>query len=210
LAPGAYELRYSTDRADAKGRVYASYPITEVAAAITLTPAPEIHAGSPFDVQVSGPAHDQDYITIVAKGAPDGDYQAYAYVDQTSGTFSLLAPSQPGAYEIRYQNDNDPTQVLARAPVTVGPAIPVTLDAPDSADAGGQIQVRWTGPDGPQDYLTIVPKGAPEGDYGPYTYTADGSPLTLDVPSDPGAYEIRYQSDRTEIGVLGRRPLTVR
>ena len=209
LAPGAYELRYSTDRADAKGRVYASYPITVVAAAITLTPAPEIHAGSPFDVQVSGPAHGQDYITIVAKGAPDGDYQAYAYVDQTRGTFSLLAPSQPGAYEIRYQNDNDPTRVLARTPVTVGQAIPVTLDAPDSADAGGQIEVRWTGPDGPQDYLTIVPKGAPEGDYGPYTYTADGSPLTLDVPSDPGAYEIRYQSDRTEIGVLGRRPLTV-
>jgi Ca-activated chloride channel family protein len=59
------------------------------------------------------------------------------------------------------------------------------------------------------DYLTIVPAGAPDGDYGPYTYTADGSPLTLDVPGDPGAYEIRYQSDRTEIGVLARKPLTV-
>jgi len=210
LSPGAYELRYSTDRSDAKGKVYASFPITVVAAAISLTPAPDIHAGSTFDVEVSGPAHGQDYITIVPKGAPDGDYQAYAYVDQTHGTFSLLAPTDPGAYEIRYQSDNDPTQVLARAPVTVGPSIPVTLDAPASADAGSRIEVRWTGPDGPQDYLTIVPKGAADGDYGPYTYTSDGSPSTLDVPPDPGDYEIRYQSDRTEIGVLARRPLTVR
>ena len=210
LVPGTYELRYSTDRADAKGRVYASYPITVVAAAITLTPAPGIHAGSPFDVEVGGPAHDQDYVTIVPEGAPNGDYQSYAYVDRSHGTFSLLAPPKPGAYEIRYQNDSDPTQVLARVPVTVGQAVQVTLDAPDSATAGGQIEVRWTGPDGPQDYLTIVPRGAPDGDYGPFTYTSDGSPLTLDVPSDPGDYEIRYQSDRTEVGVLGRRPLTVR
>jgi len=210
LVPGSYELRYSTDRSDAHGRVYATYPITVVAAAITLTPADDIRAGSPFDVTVTGPGHDADYVTIVAADAPDGSYESYAYVAQPTITVSLLAPSAPGAYEIRYQNDEDASTVLARVAVTVAPGVPVTIDAADSATAGDTLQVRWTGPNGPQDYLTIVPAEAADGEYGTYTYTDAGSPLTIDVPTEPGAYEIRYQSDRSEVGVLARRQLTVR
>lgn len=209
LTPGTYELRYSTDRADAKGKVYASYPIQVVAAVITMVPAPDIHAGSPFDVQVDGPAHTQDYVTIVPTDAADGTYDAYAYVEQPHGSVTILAPTEPGSYELRYQNDADPSKVLARAPVTVGAPVPVTIDAPDSAAAGSSIDIAWTGPDGPGDYLTIVAKDAADGDYGAYEYTADGATLTLQVPDQPGDYEIRYQSDRTEIGVLARRPLKV-
>jgi len=117
---------------------------------------------------------------------------------------------QPGSYELRYQNDAEPSRVLGRVAVQVEPGVPVTIDAPDVADAGDRIQVRWTGPNGPSDYLTIVPVDAQDGKYGPYTYTREGSPLTLEVPPEPGAYEIRYQSDRREIGVLARRPLRVR
>ena len=209
LSPGTYELRYSTDRPDAKGRVYASFPITVVAAAITIRPPDAIRAGSSFQVAVTGPANASDYLTIVPKDAPDGTYDAYAYVQQKQGSVDLLAPRQPGSYELRYQNDNDPTRVLARTAVSVSAGIPVTIDAPATAQAASRIEVRWTGPDGPSDYLTIVPSTAADGEYGPYTYTSDGSPLTLEVPEQPGSYEIRYQSDRTEIGVLARRALTV-
>lgn len=210
LQPGDYELRYSTDRSDAHGRVFAAYPIRVVAAAITLTPAPHVRAGSRFEVQVSGPANHSDYVTIVPASAKDGVYASYAYVTQPQSTLTLEAPMQPGDYELRYQNDAQPSRVLARVALTLEPGVAVTLDAPDVADAGGRIQVKWTGPDGPSDYLTIVPVDAADGKYGPYTYTRDGSPLTLAVPPEPGAYEIRYQSDRSEIGVLARRPLRVR
>ncbi len=207
--PGPYELRYSTDRSDAKGRVYASYPITVVAAAITIQPPDVIRAGSKFQVAVTGPANASDYLTIVPKDAPDGTYDAYAYVRQKQGSVELLAPRQPGAFELRYQNDDDPTKVLGRVSVTVSAGVPVTIDAPATAQAGSRIEVRWTGPDGPSDYLTIVAADAADGRYGPYTYTSDGSPLTLQVPDQPGAYEIRYQSDRRELGVLARKALTV-
>ena len=209
LAPGEYELRYSTDRSDAKGRVYAAYPIVIRAAEIGLSPADPIRAGSMFDVGVSGPGHGSDYVTIVPAGAHDGSYEAYAYVEEPNLTVQLVAPMVPGAYEIRYQNDADPTQVLGRVSVTVVAGVPVTIDAPASAAAGGELTVRWTGPDGPSDYLTIVSADAADGDYGTYAYTRDGSPLVIRVPQDAGAYEIRYQSDRGEVGVLARRPLRV-
>lgn len=208
--PGAYELRYSTDRSDAKGRVYASTPLTVVAADIALTPGPEIRAGSPFEVGVTGPAHGGDYVTIVRPDAEAGSYDSYAYVDEPTTTVTLLAPADPGSYELRYQSESDPNTVLARVPVTVGDPVPVTLEAPDEASPGDTIEVRWTGPGGPSDYLTIVDAGAPDGEYGAYAYTRDGSPLALPVPAEPGRYEIRYQSDRSEVGVLARRTLTVR
>ncbi len=210
LVPGDYELRYSTDRSDAHGRVFAAYPIRVVAAAIELTAAPSVRAGERFEVRVSGPANHSDYVTIVPASARDGVYASYAYVTEPQSTLTLEAPMQPGSYELRYQNDAEPSRVLGRVAVQVEPGVPVTIDAPDVADAGDRIQVRWTGPNGPSDYLTIVPVDAQDGKYGPYTYTREGSPLTLEVPPEPGAYEIRYQSDRREIGVLARRPLRVR
>lgn len=210
LEPGEYELRYSTDRSDAHGRVYASYPIRVVAAAIAMTPAPHVRAGSRFDVAVTGPANQSDYVTLVPASARDGEYAAYDYVREPQTTVTLQAPMQPGAYELRYQNDREPSRVLARVALTLEPGVAVAIEAPGTAQAGGNIEVRWTGPDGPSDYLTIVPAGAADGEYGPYTYTRVGSPLQLQVPKEPGAYEIRYQSDRSGVGVLARRPLTVR
>jgi Ca-activated chloride channel homolog len=82
--------------------------------------------------------------------------------------------------------------------------------AGDAVFAGSTFHVAWTGPNGPKDYVTLVKPDAEAGDYGDYVYTRDGKELAFTAPSDPGAYELRYQSDRTEIGVLGRRPLTVR
>lgn len=85
----------------------------------------------------------------------------------------------------------------------------------DAVLSGSSFRVARTGPNGPEDYATIMARGASDGDNGPYTYTADASPPTLEVAPDPDDYdirhhyEIRHHSDRTEIGVLARRPLTV-
>jgi hypothetical protein len=83
----------------------------------------------------------------------------------------------------------------------------VTLDAPDEVNAGAQFEVEWTGPDGPSDYITIVPAGSAEGAYLSYAYTRDGSPATLTAPDDPGAYEIWYASD---LGTYASIDITVR
>jgi len=70
------------------------------------------------------------------------------------------------------------------------------LPAPSSSGGGGtEFSVSWTGPNGPSDYITIVPAGSAEGAYLDYAYTAAGNPVTLGAPAEPGDYEIWYASD---------------
>jgi Ca-activated chloride channel family protein len=97
---------------------------------------------------------------------------------------------------------------MATRPITVTP-FTVTLDAPAEVTAGSTFEVTWTGPDGPTDYITIVPAGSPEGTYVSYAYTASGNPARLTAPSEPGPYEIWYASDRVD-GTFGTRPIVVK
>lgn len=83
-----------------------------------------------------------------------------------------------------------------------------TLEAPATVTAGTTFEVGWQGPDEHRDYVTIVPVGTEDGEYGHYAYTKDGNPASLWAPVDPGQYELRYQSDRVA-GVTGRRPIEV-
>lgn len=46
--------------------------------------------------------------------------------------------------------------------------------------------VRWQGPNNPRDYITVVLKGAREGEYGVYEYTAKGNPLSVLAPPVAG------------------------
>ena len=54
------------------------------------------------------------------------------------------------------------------------------------------------GPNGPSDYITIVPNGSKVGTYTSYASTATGNPVTIKAPNTPGEYEIGYASDRTQ------------
>jgi Ca-activated chloride channel family protein len=87
--------------------------------------------------------------------------------------------------------------------------VTVTLEAPVAVDRNATFEVAWTGPNGPSDYITIAPAGSPDGTYLSYQYTSSGSPVTLTAPAEPGAYEIRYASDRVR-GTFARMAITVR
>ena len=106
---------------------------------------------------------------------------------------SPVAPGPYYEYEIWYVTADGETQ--STRPVTVAD-LEVTLDAPDSVTAGADFEVEWTGPNGPSDYITIVPAGSAEGAYLDYVYTNSGGPVELTAPDEPGAYEIGYASDR--------------
>ena len=47
-----------------------------------------------------------------------------------------------------------------------------------------------------------------ESAYLDYAYTTEGSPITLTAPAEPGAYEIRYRTDRLA-GVFATIDITV-
>jgi hypothetical protein len=65
-----------------------------------------------------------------------------------------------------------------------------------SAAAGATVTVRWSGPNGRGDYITIARRGAEPNAYLDYRFTSNGStpvnPVSLVLPAEPGEYEIRY------------------
>jgi hypothetical protein len=83
------------------------------------------------------------------------------------------------------------------------------VKAAPTAEVGSNIEVRWTGPAGPGDFVSIDAAGAPDDVYGPYAYPSAGNPLTLLVPTTPGNYEIRYHVGASGYGVLAKAPLVV-
>ncbi|TSA81165.1 VWA domain-containing protein, partial [Deinococcus detaillensis] len=70
------------------------------------------------------------------------------------------------------------------------------VSGPKTAGAGSNIAIKWTGPNNEGDYVTIVPKGAPIGQYKDYFYTKNGNPGSLTVPLVAGEYELRYSSEK--------------
>ncbi|MFV2091852.1 MAG: hypothetical protein ACC634_02090, partial [Hyphomicrobiales bacterium] len=74
--------------------------------------------------------------------------------------------------------------------------------------AGSIAEIAWTGPDNSRDYITIVKPQAKPRDYGSYKYTQSGSPLKLQVPDAPGAYQLRYITGANK-RVLFSVPVTV-
>jgi len=148
----------------------------------------EVEAGADFEVSWTGPDGQGDYITVVAEGTTEWTNEPYFYT--ANGPTGTLVVSTDGDYEIWYVAGSDGT-VFATRPITVTP-YHITLQAPTAVDAGAEFDVEWTGPDGPGDYITIVPAGSPEGTYFSYAYTAAGSPATITAGTETGDYEVRY------------------
>jgi len=195
-------VRYITGRSRT---ILGRAPVEVVTAGATLDAAPEVTLGAPFPVAWTGPNNKGDYVTIVAKDAPDAHYGSYTDADKPSPQ-SLTAPTLTGDAELRYVAGQGKT-VLARRPIRI--VMPdVSLSAPSDAIAGSTIQVAWTGPNNAGDYVTVVSVEIPDGQYGNYTVTSGGSPLKVVIPIMAGDAELRYMTGQGN-RVLGRRPIKV-
>ena len=202
MEPGAYEVRYISGRSHTiLGR--AAVEVTPVGAAVEA--AAEVMLGAPFSVTWKGPNNAGDYITIVPKGTPDEMYGNYTNTDVGS-PLTVTAPAASGEAELRYISGQG-HQVLARRPIRVL-APEVTLSAPADAIAGTTITVTWTGPNNAGDYVTVVPAQTADGQYGNYTPTSTGSPLSLLMPIMAGNAELRYMTGQGA-RVLSRRAITI-
>lgn len=195
------ELRFGVGRS-AKV-VFVELPAYRPAA--TLEAEASAPVGGQLAVRWTGPDAEQDYISIAKPGARGGQYQTYTSV--SDGPFLMIdMPADPGMYELRYilRNDN---RILASIPIEATP-VEAVLDAPAQAPAGSLIDVSWSGPNYKSDYVTVVLKGAKERTWINYTYTNKGTPLKLQMPVEPGLYELRYVMDRGD-RTLGRRDIEV-
>lgn len=188
--PGLYEVRLQTE---GKVQVLAVTPIEVVDVEVSVTAPSQAVVGSEFTVswQAEG-LHRDDYVTIVPLGAEPQVYNSYVRLNGNSEG-KLRAPAEPGLYEVRVVLDGG-RSVLATTPIEVKEAS-VTVSGPLKVRAGSEMLVAWTGAVNRQDYVTIVPAGMADGQYGPYARVNDADQGKLIAPSEPGLYELRYQLD---------------
>lgn len=199
---GDAELRYITGQGK---KVLARRAIKVIEASVSITAPAQATAGTTIDVAWTGPNNKGDYITIVAAGTPDGQYANYT--DTSKGPpLKILVPIMTGTAELRYMTGQG-RRVLARRAIEVV-AAEVTLSAPPQAKAGSDVSITWTGPNNSGDYITIVTKGTPDGQYAAYTNTTKGSPLTVKAPAKTGEAEVRYMTGQGN-KVLARVPVVI-
>ena len=200
--PGRYLIRYHSGGSGYP--VLGSAPLTVLDTTARFEPLPTVDAGDSVTIHWTGPAHERDYISIDEPGAGDRSYGPYAYA--TKNPVTIRVPDEAGEYVVRYHLGKS-YRVIGQTPLTVG-GVEATLEASPTARAGGTVEVRWTGPDGERDYISIDPPNAAPQSYLEYAYTASGNPVTIRVPEEEGEYEIRYHMARSR-NVLVSIPLEV-
>ncbi|MEQ8292122.1 MAG: VWA domain-containing protein, partial [Roseovarius sp.] len=184
--PGFYELRYvlSVDK-----RTVATRAIEVAAPEVTLDIPETALAGSKFPVRWTGTVNAQDYITVVPAGTKEGEFGNYFVVRDASEN-QLQAAAETGLYEVRYVL-REGNKTLASAPIEIT-APEVTVTGPETAQTGSKFPVSWTGAVSGNDYVTIVPTGTDEGEFGNYIVVRDKTENQLQAPAETGMYEIRY------------------
>jgi hypothetical protein len=80
------------------------------------------------------------------------------------------------------------------------------LTAPATAEAGSTITLQLAGAADPRDFVTVVPKGTPEGSYKAYVYATAAS-LKLVMPAEPGDYELRLCAAASPYKTLLSKPI---
>jgi hypothetical protein len=190
-AAGDYELRYFLGNGD---KIIASRKITVGKTTASLSAPAQVNAGGMFPVKWQGPNNPQDFIVIVPVGTPEKNYDRYKYVRE-GNPVQMQAPDQPGQYEVRYLTGQTSATVAATK-IMVG-TVAASLQGPTEAVAGSTFSVSWKGPNNPQDYVTVVPKGSREGTSAYYDYTSRGNPSKLVAPLQAGEYEIWYATGQS-------------
>ncbi|PIE15261.1 MAG: VWA domain-containing protein [Rhodobacterales bacterium] len=144
--------------------------------------------------------------------APDGTGQ------QTAPTGTTQLSLLPGDYSVSVLRLED--EATAEAAFTAGeqtatitlvlpellPA--ASLEAPATAVAGSKVEVTWMGPNNNGDYIALAAVGAQVNEELNYTYTDNGNPAALTLPTDPGSYELRYIANGDKKKILASRPIT--
>lgn len=172
-------------------------------AAPTIKAPEKAGMGSQVTVVVSGSTDPQDFITIVPKGAREGEYGDYMYA-RNGVPLQLQTPAKTGVFEVRLCAAASPYATLATQYITLE-AVAVTVEAPAQVNAGAEFQVHWSGPDNPTDYIAI---GSANQSYLDFQYTRKGSPLSIRAPDAPGAYEVRYFLGKDNT-IVARQPVQI-
>lgn len=171
----------------------------------TLDAPAEAPAGSNFLVDWTGPNEKNDYVSIARPSQKENAYFNYEYT-HNGPTLELVVPPEPGDYEVRYFMAKE-GRVVATAPLKATP-VTATLSAADEAPSGSIVSVEWTGPGYNNDYIDVSELGSENSKYIHYQYTRRGSRAEVEMPIEPGTYQLRYIMAQGKV-VLAAREIRV-
>ena len=206
--PGRYELRYWHGE---RARVLARVPIELVPAETVLDAPAQAPIGTPVTIHWTGPGALRDDVQIL--DAAGGTVLRRQRLNQDRGfdarTVTLLAPSEPGRYLLRYWNGEN-NSVLAQREIEIVP-MQISLDAPARVDMARPFIVRWQGPGAVRDDVEIVAAGS-DRPIRRQRLNQDrgfaGHEATITAPAVPGHYVLRYYSG-ADNRVLATRDVAV-
>jgi Ca-activated chloride channel homolog len=214
VTPGDYELHYRYGR---QGAVIATRAIAVVEASVSLSAPANADIGSTVVVNWVGPGGARDVIELFNPMAKNGEGAVLSARRLRGDDFenrkvSIVVPTEPGFYRLRYFNRDD-RKVLASREIEVL-AMDVSVSAAESVDFGQTFTVTWVGPGTRLDAIEIYdPNGSGgegrsverkrlvNGDF-------DGRSIDLIVPAIAGEYQIRYWSGEDRVA-LASRPISI-
>lgn len=179
-------------------------------ATATLDAADSASAVSSVAVRFTGPADRGDFIGLYRAAATAGELElTYAWVASAeNGQVSVPTPAAAGAYELRYVSPLRKDAVLAQRPLNLTD-VEGAIDGPAEASAGTRIRVSARGPVDARHWIGFAPAGSGPGSFLDYQRpTGAQSEVELQVPAEPGDYELRYVLNESE-RVLASRPIKV-
>lgn len=124
---------------------------------------------------------------------PPGEYRVAATAPGHSGEMALTVRPDIGQRVAVPLTENRPE---------------ASLEAPETAPAGGGLDVGWSGPDAEGDRITLASPGAAAGETLAVTLTRNGSPVTLRLPDETGTFELRYEQYEPQ-RILATRAITL-
>lgn len=214
VTPGDYEIHYRYGR---QLTTIATRPITVVEASVSLSAVASADIGSTIIVEWVGPGGARDVIQLFDPLARNGEGEVLSSRRVRGGDFdnrkvSIVVPTEPGFYRLRYFNRDD-REVLAAREIEVLP-VEVSVSAPAQVDIGRTFEIAWAGPGARLDAIEIFKPDGNNGDGRSIERLRlvngdfDGRIVTLAAPAVAGEYQIRYWSGEDRVA-LATRAVTI-
>lgn len=185
---GEFELRYVSG---GEHEIWKTRPIEVVRPEVSIEALPAQVAGAEIEIKWQGPANRSDYLAIAEPGMKSNEYRFYSYLKQGQEA-KLRLPAEAGNFELRYVSGQS-KEIWAVQPIALEmPTVSVT--APTNAKVGDLITVNWEGPANKADYVSIATPDSDDNRYEVYKYLQQGKKTEIQMPEEPGDYEIRYVS----------------
>ncbi|MEB8432971.1 VWA domain-containing protein [Cocleimonas sp. KMM 6892] len=186
---GEYVLRWynQSDR-----KLVTEKPIALVESTITLNAPDQAGTGSELELSWEAPKTTEAKINLELEGdKPRFHSNPHLSVDDRKKQRIMRMPATAGNYILRWYNRSDQKVVLEK-PITLVESV-ITINAPDQAETGTEIDLSWEAPKSTQAVINLqLADEKPKYHSRPYLNTKGKTSATMRMPAIEGDYVLRW------------------